>query len=131
MSNDYDVGYGKPPARTQFKPGQSGNPKGRGKGVRNLATDLALELAENIQVTEGGKQKLISKQRAIVKSLVARSLKGDPRAAGILLRAIPAVEQAQLAAAHHVTLSKADEEVLLAFRQQIAEEISSARKEKK
>ena len=28
-SGDYEVGYGKPPVNTQFKPGQSGNPKGR------------------------------------------------------------------------------------------------------
>jgi hypothetical protein len=28
----YDVGYGKPPAKGQFKPGQSGNPGGRRKG---------------------------------------------------------------------------------------------------
>ena len=31
----YEVGYGKPPKSTQFKPGRSGNPKGRTKGSRN------------------------------------------------------------------------------------------------
>ena len=30
----YEVGYGKPPAGTRFKPGQSGNPAGRPKGSR-------------------------------------------------------------------------------------------------
>ena len=33
----YEVGYGRPPQHTQFRPGQSGNPAGRRKGVRNLA----------------------------------------------------------------------------------------------
>jgi hypothetical protein len=28
-SDDYDVGYGKPPVHSRFKPGQSGNSKGR------------------------------------------------------------------------------------------------------
>ena len=31
----YAVGHGKPPEATRFKPGQSGNPKGRPKGKKN------------------------------------------------------------------------------------------------
>jgi hypothetical protein len=34
----YEVGYGKPPKDTQFKPGQSGNPKGYKKHVKSLKT---------------------------------------------------------------------------------------------
>ena len=32
------VGFGKPPMHTRFKPGQSGNPRGRPKHSRNLKT---------------------------------------------------------------------------------------------
>jgi hypothetical protein len=42
-SGDYQVGYGKPPKHTQFKPGKSGNPQGRPKGTKNLKTDLIAE----------------------------------------------------------------------------------------
>ena len=84
-SGDYPVGYGKPPKHRQFKPGKSGNPQGRPKGTKNLKTDLVEELSEKIVVHEGGSSRQISKQRAVVKSLVTRTLKGDARAANTLL----------------------------------------------
>ena len=51
MSNDktYDVGYRRPPPASRFKPGQSGNPKGRQRGAKNFATELADELQEKIR----------------------------------------------------------------------------------
>ena len=35
---EYDVGYGRPPAHARFKPGKSGNPRGRPTGRKNLTT---------------------------------------------------------------------------------------------
>jgi Family of unknown function (DUF5681) len=87
--DDYAVGYGRPPKHTRFKPGHSGNPKGRPKGTINLKTDLMEELSERISVSEGGKPKKLSKQRALLKSLVAKAItKGDARAANILINLI-------------------------------------------
>ena len=34
----YAVGWGKPPRHTRFKKGQSGNPKGRPPGSKNMNT---------------------------------------------------------------------------------------------
>jgi hypothetical protein len=76
----YKVGYGKPPKASQFKKGKSGNAKGRPKGRRNLATDLAAELSEHITVREDGRPRRVSKQRALIKSLMAKALQGDVRA---------------------------------------------------
>jgi hypothetical protein len=84
MASEDEVGYGKPPKKTQFKPGESGNPKGRTKGVKNLKTDLVEELQETLIVSESGKRRRISKQRAMVKSLMARAIKGDTRAITLL-----------------------------------------------
>jgi Family of unknown function (DUF5681) len=79
------VGYGRPPKATQFKPGKSGNPKGRPKGSLNLVTDLAAELSEQITVREDGRTRRLSKQRALIKSLLAKGIQGDVRAAAAIL----------------------------------------------
>ena len=83
--SDYEVGYKKPPERTRFKKGESGNRNGRPKGTKNLKTDLLEELGERMEILENGKTRRISKQRALIKSLLARALKGNDRAAAKLL----------------------------------------------
>lgn len=80
---DYEVGYGKPPRKTQFQPGHTGgNRKGRPRGSTNLKNDLRAELAELITLTENGKKIRVSKQRALIKALVVKGIKGDDRAGG-------------------------------------------------
>lgn len=79
------VGYKSPPDHTKWIKGQSGNPSGRKKGHRNLKTELSEELNERIRITEGGRIRSISKQRALLKALVAIGLKGDVRAATAVL----------------------------------------------
>jgi hypothetical protein len=54
-TSEYEVGYGKPPKSTRFQPGQSGNPRGRPKGTKNLKTDLIEELHETIEIREGNR----------------------------------------------------------------------------
>jgi hypothetical protein len=120
---DYEVGYGKPPKHNRFKAGQSGNPKGRPKGTKNLATDLAEELGEKLLVTENGKQQRITKQRAMVKAVVAKALKGDVRAIDLLLKKISDVEQTQSADVDRERLSREDQAILDTFRRQLIEEL--------
>ena len=79
--DEYEVGYGKPPKATRFLPGQSGNPKGRPKGAKNLTTDLMEELSELVPVREGDKLRRLPKQRALVKAAVAKAISGNMSAA--------------------------------------------------
>ena len=84
-TGEYDVGYGKPPKEHRFQKGTSGNPEGRPKGTKNLKIDLLEELGETMKVREGGRERRISKQRALIKIQVARALKGNDRAAAKII----------------------------------------------
>jgi hypothetical protein len=130
MSKDYKVGFGRPPRHTQFKPGQSGNPAGRPKGTKNLRTDLGEELAEKITVTENGRQLVISKQRAMLKSLLAKAMKGETAAARALINLIVGLEQADAQEPREQPLSAEDEEILEAWRQRLLDEFKEEGGEK-
>jgi hypothetical protein len=75
----YEVGYGKPPTHTQFRPGQSGHPAGRRKGVRNLKTDVKRTLAMKVKVTENGRSRTRSTQEAALMVLREMALNGNTR----------------------------------------------------
>jgi hypothetical protein len=85
MADEYEVGYGKPPRDSQFKKGQSGNKRGRPKGVKNLKTDVVEELTEMVKMRVGDRALRISKQRALLKLLWLKGMKGDSRALNSLL----------------------------------------------
>lgn len=71
----YEVGYGKPPKSTQFKPGQSGNPKGRTKGSKNgIYTYIKHELNSSITLTDGSK---IIQEQGFARQLTNKALRGD------------------------------------------------------
>jgi hypothetical protein len=80
----YKIGDKHTPRHSRFKPGESGNPNGRPKGKRNFKTDLLAELEETTSVRENGRDITISKQRAVIKSLINNAIKGDVRAATAL-----------------------------------------------
>jgi hypothetical protein len=84
-SSASSVGYGRPPARTQFKPGQSGNPKGRRKGQRNAHTILEDTLNQRITIREGDRTRSLTKLDGVFLTMVAGALKGDTKALASLI----------------------------------------------
>jgi Family of unknown function (DUF5681) len=81
---EYKVGPGCPPKEYQFKPGQSGNPKGAKRKPKSIAPDLkaALERALNktIRLKQGEQERTVTMAVAGMEQLVAQYAKGDHRA---------------------------------------------------
>ena len=109
---DYEVGYGKPPQNSRFKKGQSGNPRGRAPGVKNLKTLLIDTLNEPVVVTENGGRQTISKRQAIVKQLVNQSAKGDWRAVKLLLDMLHETAGGSEPEAAESSFGEADQQVI-------------------
>lgn len=88
MSKDDEVGYGKPPKHTQFKPGHSGNPKGRPPGSKNMGIRRKLEKALKMKtpVMEDGERREISKLEAGLWHFANKVAKGDHRSLELLLK---------------------------------------------
>ena len=84
----YEVGYGKPPKHTRFKPGQSGNPKGRPRKQRNLRTVVKEALKEKITIREGERTRTVSRLDAIVRVTINNALKGDAKALAAFIQLI-------------------------------------------
>lgn len=85
----YEVGYGKPPVRTRFKPGESGNRRGRPKGAKNkvpalneerLKSIILEEAYRAIRINDGDRQIKVPMAQAIVRAIAVNAAKGQSRA---------------------------------------------------
>ncbi|MBC7495977.1 MAG: hypothetical protein H7243_02275 [Sphingomonadaceae bacterium] len=78
MADDDDrVGYGRPPRHSRFKPGQSGDPRGRRPGAKGATAVIAAALAEKVAVTESSRRRRITKLKVLTKQFVNRAAGGD------------------------------------------------------
>lgn len=126
--DNYEIGYGKPPKKNQFKKGKSGNPNGRPKGGKNLKTDILEELAERIAIQESGKIKKITKQRAMVKSLVAKGIKGDAKATTSLFAMVLKMLGDEIDANEELQPTAGDLQILERFEARLREKIAAEAK---
>ena len=115
---DYRVGYKKPPKHSRFRPGQSGNPAGRKKGVRNLASDVKRTLKVPVKVHEGGRSRKVSTQAGMLMVLREKALKGDARSLDRLLELAMRFDSEPAEVAH--SLSTDDQAILEAYEKEIA-----------
>jgi hypothetical protein len=80
------VGYCQPPKQHQFKPGQSGNPNGRPKGVPTLQEVMTKEATKLIKVKQGDKIIHVPKAEALARRIFGMALEGDLAAARIVFQ---------------------------------------------
>jgi hypothetical protein len=85
-SGGYQVGYGRPPLHSRFKPGQSGNARGRPRRKRGMPELLDEVLSEKMWVTVKSRRKRVSVQVGILYRLREQALKGDHKAIRTLLQ---------------------------------------------
>jgi hypothetical protein len=78
------VGYGSPPVYRQFKPGRSGNPKGRPPGSRNLRSAVEKIFTDKITIRK------VTRLEAVLLTNLNQALKGDQKA----IRAVHATSTA-------------------------------------
>jgi hypothetical protein len=83
--SDYAVGYGRPPLHSRYKPGQSGNPKGRSKGRTNVNTEIERIISKRVTVRDGEGDHQLTLVGANVLAHGVKGAKGDVRSAGLFL----------------------------------------------
>ena len=79
-TDDYEVGYGKPPVHTQFQKGQSGYPTGKPKGTKNRRTIASVTLNKPRQIQVDGKPTKVTTFEALLYKLLANAFAGDNKA---------------------------------------------------
>lgn len=99
----YEIGYAKPPVATRFKPGQSGNPRGRRKGTtktptyalndERLKTIILEEAYRTININDQTGQIDIPMAQAVVRSLAVSAAKGSQRAQRLFTQLLSSVEK--------------------------------------
>ncbi len=98
----YDVGYGKPPADTRFRPGRSGNPAGRPKGAKNrkpalneerLKGIILEEAYRSITVRDGHRNVSVPMAQAVVRSMAVNAAKGQHRAQRLFSEMLSSTER--------------------------------------
>ncbi len=81
----YEVGYGRPPRETRFRPGHSGTPRGRPKKPKSIREKFARELDRKVAVREDGRVRKIPKIDLWVRRVIADAIKGSHQASRILI----------------------------------------------
>lgn len=82
--NGYEVGYGKPPAATRYKKGQSGNPRGRPHKKPGFEDMVQRVIGEKVSITLNGRRRMVSSLEAVLHVVRTKAIGGDLKAIRLL-----------------------------------------------
>jgi hypothetical protein len=82
----YEVGYGRPPKHSQFRKGQSGNPKGRPKGAKGFNTIVRETMTSKLKIRTANGRKSVTNVQALMMQALESALKGSRQDRHELLR---------------------------------------------
>jgi hypothetical protein len=124
-----EVGYGKPPRHSRFKPGKSGNPKGRPKRAKGFKTLVRAAMLQRVRVRSGGRERTVSRAEALLLKAIEHASKDNFKATERLLawyqEAVPDAPAKDIAPPRQEDLTDADRETLEALRRSIEAELAS------
>lgn len=108
----YAVGKGRPPLESRFKPGKSGNPKGRPKGSKNAQSLAKAELGRKVIVTMNGKKRTMTVAEIASRRLGDKAMTGDAKAFSFLITIADAIGGADPVNLDRVTTPELDQAIL-------------------
>ena len=121
----YEVGYARPPKKTQYKPGQSGNPKGRKRKPASVREQMQKALSKKVPINEGGRRKLLPLQEVILRNLANMAAKGDLKAAAFVFGLLSSPEHADTEAIDQDSLPPDDQAMFEEVMRRLTDPVGS------
>ncbi|MDP9052011.1 MAG: DUF5681 domain-containing protein [Acidobacteriota bacterium] len=121
----YKVGYGKPPVSRRFAKGQSGNPKGRPKGSKNLATIVLRESRQPVRINGPRGSRSVTKLEATVMQLGNKAAQGDIRSQREFISLVRTSEDATQLGVSPQTTHEMDQKVMQNLLRRMARSVDA------
>jgi hypothetical protein len=108
---DYEAGYGKPPKKTQWKKGQSGNPSGKQKNPQSIKDKIKKIASEEIIVHKNGSPVAMTNLEAMLRKVFMEAQNGHPQFCKLIIQEL-GLDPSDIPEAAQLVLTEADLAVL-------------------